>query len=113
MSVRDAETTWMSRIDMNIPNTMIRKAISRRGAILSESGAAAFIISGLAVVAFAMVSSASCQATRPRRASRLLGVNHRDRVEIGGRIGVVGALVGIDRGVDRHAGAEQILPCNL
>jgi hypothetical protein len=56
MSVSDAETTWMSRIDMNIPNTMIRKAISRRGSIRSEAGAAALIISGLAVVAFAMVS---------------------------------------------------------
>ena len=31
ISASDAETTWMSRIAMNIPNTMIRNAISRRG----------------------------------------------------------------------------------
>lgn len=30
MSERDAETIWMSRIDMNIPNTMIKNANSRR-----------------------------------------------------------------------------------
>jgi hypothetical protein len=29
MSEREAETIWMSRIDMNIPNTMIRNAKSR------------------------------------------------------------------------------------
>ncbi len=34
----DAETTWMSRIDMNIPNTMMRKANSRRGGIRSRRG---------------------------------------------------------------------------
>src|ERR1700690_4228703 len=31
ISVREAETTWMSRIDMNIPNTMMGNATSRRG----------------------------------------------------------------------------------
>ena len=31
----DAETIWMSRIDMNIPNTMMRNANSRRGGIRS------------------------------------------------------------------------------
>ena len=40
MSVSDAETIWMSRIDMNIPNTMIRNAISRRGAMRSDGAAA-------------------------------------------------------------------------
>ena len=30
MSDSDAETIWMSRIDMNIPNTMMRNANSRR-----------------------------------------------------------------------------------
>src|SRR4051812_27518100 len=39
ISDSDAETIWMSRIDMNIPNTMIRKANSRRGATRSEGGA--------------------------------------------------------------------------
>src|SRR6202140_5223257 len=58
ISVSDAETTWMSRIDMNIPNTMIRNAISRRGAMRSEGGAAAVIMSGGAVVASAIICSA-------------------------------------------------------
>src|ERR1700730_4240526 len=35
ISVSDAETIWMSRIDMNIPNTMIRNATSRRGEMRS------------------------------------------------------------------------------
>src|SRR5450755_3824669 len=39
MSVSEAETTWMSRIDMNIPNTMIRNANSRRGGIRSDTAA--------------------------------------------------------------------------
>src|SRR6267154_6712712 len=43
MSVSEAETTWMSRIDMNIPNTMMRNATSRRGAMRSEDAAAALI----------------------------------------------------------------------
>src|SRR5947209_11941154 len=54
ISESDAETTWMSRIAMNIPNTMIRNAISRRGTIFSDAGAAALIIDGVAVTAFAM-----------------------------------------------------------
>src|ERR1700676_1448167 len=58
ISVSDAETTWMSRIDMNIPKTMIRNANSRFGAIRSEGGAAAVIMSGGAVVASAIICSA-------------------------------------------------------
>ncbi|MGY3651531.1 hypothetical protein ACVWW2_006822 [Bradyrhizobium sp. LM4.3] len=42
----------MSRIDMNIPNTMMMKANSRFGAMRSEAGSA--IMAGEAVVAFAM-----------------------------------------------------------
>src|ERR1700730_12664976 len=58
MSVNDAETIWMSRIDMNIPNTMIRNAISRRGAMRSAAGAA---LIGAAVVALAIrPGSCSC-----------------------------------------------------
>src|SRR6185312_1018339 len=45
----DAETTWMSRIDMNIPNTMMRNVNSRRGGMRSDAPAAAFIIEGEAV----------------------------------------------------------------
>src|SRR5471032_2660774 len=56
ISVSEAETIWMSRIDMNIPNTMIRNATSRRGAMRS-AGAAALIIVEEAVVASAMVNS--------------------------------------------------------
>src|SRR5258708_29289366 len=43
ISASDADTTWMSRIDMNIPNTMMRNANSRRGPMPSR-GAAAVII---------------------------------------------------------------------
>src|SRR5579863_10597784 len=58
ISVSEAETIWMSRIDMNIPNTMIRNATSRRGAMRSDGAAAAsIIIVGGAVVASAMVCS--------------------------------------------------------
>src|SRR3978361_1283978 len=48
ISLSEAETIWMSRIDMNIPNTMIKNANSRRGAMRSD-GDAAFIIDGGAV----------------------------------------------------------------
>src|SRR5471032_1838567 len=52
ISVSDAETIWMSRIDMNMPNTMIRNANSRRGGMRSAAAAAAaFIMAGGAVVA--------------------------------------------------------------
>src|SRR6202171_1053042 len=58
ISESDAETTWISRIDMNIPNTMMRKANSRRGAMRSDGTAVAFIIVGGAVVESAMICSA-------------------------------------------------------
>src|SRR6202521_80050 len=45
ISVSDAETIWMSRIDMNMPNTMIRNANRRFGAIRSD-GTAAVITAG-------------------------------------------------------------------
>src|SRR3954453_18816681 len=55
ISDSEAETTWMSRIAMNIPNPMIRNAISRRVTIFSAAGAtAAFIIDGVAVLASAI-----------------------------------------------------------
>src|ERR1700676_784023 len=54
MPVSEAETTWMSRIDMNIPNTMMRNATSRRGAMRSDGAAVAFVIPSGAVVASAM-----------------------------------------------------------
>src|ERR1700719_1080256 len=57
ISVSEAETIWMSRIDMNIPNTMMRNATSRRGAMRSDGAEAAAIIVGGAVVALAMICS--------------------------------------------------------
>ena len=66
ISDSDAETIWMSRIDMNIPNTMMRNANSRRGGMRSDGGAAAFIIDGGAVVASAMICSGTLRrAHRP------------------------------------------------
>ena len=55
ISVSEAEPTWMSRIDMNIPNTMIRNAISRRGGMRSAATAGAAIMAGGAAVALAMI----------------------------------------------------------
>src|SRR5258708_2959776 len=67
ISESDAETTWMSRIDMNMPKTMIRNAISRRGGMRSEATAGgAAIMAGGAVVALAMISDAHNRAHRPR-----------------------------------------------
>src|SRR3981189_2133196 len=57
ISLSDADTIWISRIDMNIPNTMMRNAISRRGAMRAGAPAVAFIIPG-AAVASAMMCSA-------------------------------------------------------
>src|SRR5712671_255035 len=57
ISASEAETIWMSRIDMNIPNTMMRNANSRRGGIRSDAAAAGFCIAGGAVVASAMIGS--------------------------------------------------------
>src|SRR5713101_4525380 len=57
ISESDAETTWMSRIDMNIPNTMMRNANRRRGGMRSAAAAAAFIMTGGAAVASAMICS--------------------------------------------------------
>src|SRR5882724_12885984 len=70
ISDSDAETTWMSRIAMNIPNTMIRNANIRRGAMRSD-GAAADIIEGGAVVASAMICSKRARARpEPRKLLR-------------------------------------------
>src|SRR5215475_982775 len=102
MSESEAETTWMSRIDMNIPNTMIRNATSRRGAMRSEASAGALIIPEFAVVASAMAPFSYASPD-------LLTVGRRRRrAEIGGRIGIVGTPGGVDGGVDRHTGAQQV-----
>ena len=49
---------------MNIPNTMMRNANSRRGAMRSDA-AAAFIIDGDAVVASAMMRLGTCAGLQP------------------------------------------------
>ena len=67
ISVSDAETIWMSRIDMNIPNTMMRNANSRRGGMRSDGAAAAFIMAGGAVVASAMICSGHAPDCARRR----------------------------------------------
>ena len=48
---------------MNIPNTMMRNANSRRGGM--RSSAAAFIVEGDAAVASAMISSERAPGSRP------------------------------------------------
>src|SRR5580698_9874013 len=63
MSVSEAETIWMSRIAMNIPNTMMRNAISRRGTMRSDGAEASAVIVGGAAVASAMVCSAQDMRT--------------------------------------------------
>ena len=50
---------------MNIPNTMIRNAISRRGGMRSAAAGTAAIMAGGAVVALAMISDAHSRAHRP------------------------------------------------
>src|ERR1700716_806031 len=112
ISVSDAETIWMSRIDMNMPNTMIRNAISRRGGMRSDGTAGALIIVGGAAVAFAMGCSGQDllmnRARRPMRAN-LLRMDHGRRVEVGFAVGIGSAGAGIDGGIDRHPGAQQVL----
>src|SRR5712672_3281082 len=72
ISLSDAETTWMSRIDMNIPNTMLKNAISRRGAMRSEGAAAAFIITGGAAASAMICSGQNLLLDRARRRLRKL-----------------------------------------
>src|ERR1700754_4484309 len=59
ISLSEAETIWMSRMDMNIPNTMMRKANSRLGGIRSDASAGFWpgFIGGAAAVASAMICS--------------------------------------------------------
>ncbi len=66
ISDSEAETTWMSRIDMNMPNTMMRNANSRRGGMRSDGTAAAAIMVGGAVVALAMILITHSRARGPR-----------------------------------------------
>src|ERR1700716_1212572 len=111
ISVSDAETTWMSRIDMNIPNTMMRNANSRRGAMRSDGTAVAFIIVGGAVVESAMICSAQgvLRIGRAARCQNLLRSDHGRRVEVGFAVGILGAGAGIDGRINRHARAQQVL----
>src|ERR1700681_3129736 len=67
ISVSDAETTWMSRIDMNIPNTMIRNANIRRGGIRSETAAALNMAGGAVVASAIWCSGQDLLGNRARR----------------------------------------------
>src|SRR5271163_744158 len=58
ISVSEAETIWMSRIDMNIPNTMMRNATSRRGAMRSGADGTELIRAGAPGVALDIMQSA-------------------------------------------------------
>src|SRR5712671_5578648 len=111
MSVSDAETIWMSRIDMNIPNTMMRNANSRRGAMRSDGAVAVLVIVGGAVVASAMICSAQgvLRIGRTARWQKLLRSDHGRRVEVGFAVGILGAGAGIDGRINRHARAQQVL----
>src|SRR5436853_4844330 len=100
----------MSRIDMNIPNTMMRNANSRRGGMRSEA-ADAVTMPGGAVVVSAMICTA--QARAHRQLPELSRVNHRWGVEVDFAVGIGRALPGIDRGIYRHAGAQQVLTRHL
>src|SRR5260370_29421664 len=89
ISLSDAETTWMSRIDMNIPNTMMRNAISRRGAMRSEGAAAGVIITGGAGAAARRCSSQQLLPGRGRRPARRLrrgGLRRRGQVGVAVRL---------------------------
>src|SRR5258706_851229 len=102
----------MSRIDMNIPNTMMRNAINRRGAMRSEGAAAAFIITGGAA-ASAMICSGQNLLLDParRRLRKLLRLSHGRRVEVGFAVGIRGAGLAVDRRIDRPARAHKgLLP---
>src|SRR5580700_112948 len=76
ISLSDAETTWMSRIDMNIPNTMMRNANSRRGEMRSDGTAAALIIVGGAGVASAIISSGRAHGSGAPPDAQLLRLDH-------------------------------------
>src|SRR3954453_12079446 len=107
ISVREAETIWMSRIDMNIPNTMIRNANSRRAGMRSDD---AVVRTGDAGLPSAIVCSSSrtC-AVRETGARNLLRAGHGRRIQGGFAVGIGGVLPGVDGGVDRHARAQQVL----
>src|ERR1700737_4530030 len=83
ISLSDAETTWMSRIDMNIPNTMMRNANSRRGGMRSDAAAeaAAVVTAGRAVLASAIFDSA--QDVLGNRARRPMPWNYSGWIMVG------------------------------
>src|SRR3984957_19428017 len=74
MSLSEAETIWMSRIDMNMPNTMIRNATSRRGSMRSDGAAASFSVIVEAVVASAMICSGQDVQSKRAGSARLAKV---------------------------------------
>src|SRR4051794_12446435 len=66
ISASDAETIWMSRIAMNIPNTIARKAKTRRGSILSLGTAGLAGAPGAEAMAVAEADIVSYSAARKK-----------------------------------------------
>src|SRR5215472_13093201 len=100
ISVRVADTIWMSRIAMNIPNTMARKATSRRGSMRSSARLAAAPTEGDCVGG---KSAVAVRALMERLRSARRGCTElRQR-----RQPVMRVAAGIDAHHDRHAGPQQ------
>ena len=109
ISAGEAETIWMSRIDMNIPNTMIRNANSRRaGRRARPARLRLVIIDGDAVVASAMI----CPGRRGTEYDPALKSSSR-RSRSASLSASAAPSRGVDGGVDRHAGAQQVLFRNV
>ena len=89
---------------MNIPNTMMRNANSRRGAMRSDGATGALNIAGGAVVAFAMgLLWVSVQVTSSRDASRETAGSITDMVYCGW------VMVGESKSVSLSASAAPLV----
>src|SRR5215472_7783670 len=100
ISVSEADTIWMSRIAMNMPNTMARKAASRRGSMRSSAPPAAAPTEGDCIGG---KSAVAVRALMERLRSARRGCTElRQR-----RQPVMRVAAGIDAHHDRHAGPQQ------
>ena len=93
---------------MNIPNTMMRNANSRLGGIRSDPQRRGSS-SGGAVVASAMCYSEGAPGFGPAPKITSRYWSRLGRIEIGLAVGIVRAFARVDGGVDRHAGAQEVL----
>src|SRR5258705_26079 len=101
ISVSDADTIGMPRMDMNIPNTMARKGTSRRGSIRSSAPAAAAPTERRSV---GRKGRESAVALMRRPASVQRGAAARQH-----RQAVLRLVARVDADHDRHAGPQQPL----